>query len=473
MLTKNQIISLEITAASSDGNGIGRFTDADYPTGLVVFVPYTAIGDTIECRITKVEKNCAFGRVERLTAPSPDRIADNGCAVFGKCGGCAWRHISYEAELSYKQAQVTDCVRRIAKLETPVLPIMGSPSDSCYRNKAQYPVAPGERPLIGFYAPRSHRVVAQRQCALQPPVFSDILNAVAEWMETSGATAYDEETHRGLVRHIYIREGEVSGERMVCLVCTSGKLPNASRLVNALKAIDGVCSVLVNLNREKTNVILGKNTFALWGKETINDTLCGLNFRLSPLSFYQVNRSGAEKLYTLAADFADLKQEDVLLDLYCGTGTIGLSMASRVKEVIGVEIVPAAIEDARRNATENGITNARFLCADATDAAKQLEAEGLTPDVVVVDPPRKGCDEQALQTVSRMSPSRLVYISCNPATLARDLARLSELGYMATKIQPVDMFPRTAHVESVVCLSREKADDYIRISVHTKDLQTK
>lgn len=453
-LKKNQIISLEITAASSDGNGIGRYTDADHPAGLVVFVPYTAVGDTIECRITKVEKNCAFGRIERLTAASVDRVADTGCPVFGKCGGCAWRHISYETELRYKQEHVTDCIRRIAKLDTPVLPIVGSPSDSAYRNKAQYPVAAGEKPLIGFYAPRSHRVVPQRECALQPAVFTTILNTVADWMEQEHVSAYDEETHRGLVRHIYIRQAEQTGELMVCLVCTSGKLPQPDKLVDALRRIDGVASILVNLNREKTNVILGKNTFPLWGKETVTDTLCGLRFRLSPLSFYQVNRRGAERLYGLAADFAELRPTDTLLDLYCGTGTIGLSMASRVREVIGAEIVPAAVEDARRNAEENGIQNARFLCADAAEAAAQLEKEGLTPDVVVVDPPRKGCDQAVLEIISRMAPSRLVYISCNPATLARDLARLAELGYTATKIQPVDMFPRTAHVESVVCLTR-------------------
>ena len=454
-LAKNQIISLEITAASADGNGIGRYADTEHPSGLVVFVPYTAVGDSIRCRVTKVEKNCAFGRVEELLTPSPDRC-DPGCAVFGKCGGCAWRHVTYQTELAYKQAHVADCIKRIGKIDLPVSPIVGAPSEYAYRNKAQYPVAAGEtEPLIGFYAPRSHRIVAQRDCALQPPVFAEILNIVADWMTAHAVTAYDEEQHRGLVRHIYIRRAEKTGEIMVCLVCTSGKVPQPDALVDALRRVDGVVSVLVNINREKTNVILGRNGFALWGKDSITDTLCDLQFRLSPLSFYQVNRTQAERLYGLAAELAELTGNETLLDLYCGTGTIGLSMAHRVKELIGVEIVADAVEDARRNAAENGIHNARFLCGNAADAARQLRSEGVLPDVIVVDPPRKGCDEQLLQTITRMDPARIVYISCNPATLARDLARLQEYGYVPTQITPVDMFPRTAHVETVACLIRQ------------------
>ena len=472
MLRKNQMIDLDITAASADGNGIGRYTDAENLAGLVVFVPYTAVGDRIRCRITKMEKTYAFGRVEELLTPSADRVANTGCAVFGKCGGCAWRHVSYETELSYKQAHVVDCMKRIGKLDTPVSAIVGAPAEDAYRNKAQFPVGAGESgPTVGFYAPRSHRIVPCRDCALQPPVFAEILRIVEAWMQAAGVSAYDEQMHRGLVRHIYIRRAEQTGEIMVCLVCTSGKIPEAQRLVEELRKIEGMTSIQVNLNREKTNVILGKNSFVLWGKDAITDILCGLKFRLSPLSFYQVNRTQAERLYGLAAEMAGLTGRETLLDLYCGTGTIGLSMANRVQTLIGVEIVEAAIADAHRNAKENGIQNARFLCGDAAEAAEKLESEGVQPDVVVVDPPRKGCDEQLLRTVARMSPDRLVYISCNPATLARDLARLKEYGYVPAEIVPVDMFPRTAHCETVALLSREKADDYVRISVHTNDLK--
>ena len=289
---------------------------------------------------------------------------------------------------------------------------------------------------------------------MQPLAFTEILNIVDGWMRQCGVTAYDEAAHRGLVRHIYIRYAEQTGEIMVCLVCTSGKLPQPERLVETLKQVEGLASVTVNVNREKTNVILGRNSFTLWGKEAITDKLCGLKFRLSPLSFYQVNRRQAERLYGLAADLAALTGTETLLDLYCGTGTIGLSMAGRVKTLVGAEIVPAAVEDARRNAAENDIQNARFLCADASEAAARLEREGLSPDVVVVDPPRKGCDEAVLQTVARMSPDRIVYISCNPSTLARDLARLQPLGYKTVAVVPVDMFPRTAHVETVALLIR-------------------
>lgn len=461
-LTKNQNITLEITGMTAEGNGVGRAPAEDGETsGMAVFVPFTAVGDVIDCHIVKVNPSHAFGRVERIIKPSPDRISLDeeklkNCQVSVRCGGCAFRHVTYEAELRYKWQRVADALKRIGGLDIEPKPIVGSEQPDHYRNKAQYPVAPGEyRLMIGFYAPRSHRVVEQHDCSLQPEIFHDIIDITAHWAKKSGIAAYDETLKTGLLRHIYIRRAEVTGEIMVCLVCTSGKVPNADALVDALKEkVPGLVSVMVNINREDTNLILGGNEFVLWGKPYITDELCGLRFRLSPRSFYQVNRSQAERLYGLAAEAAGLSGKETVLDLYCGTGTIGLSMADKAAQIIGVEIVAPAVEDARRNAEENHITNARFLCADAAEAAAQLKTEVVRPDVVILDPPRKGCDAALLSTVAEMAPERVVYVSCDPATLARDLGRFGELGYKAEEVTPVDMFPRTPHVETVVLMSR-------------------
>ena len=456
MLAKNQIVPLTITAMSAEGQGIGRYQAAGEDRGMAVFVPFTAIGDEIRCRILKVQKTLAYGKVEELVKPSADRVQTVDCPAFGKCGGCVYRHITYEAELKCKWQRVADAVSRIGGLSVVPQPIVPCEQPNRYRNKAQYPVAPGEhRPIVGLYAARSHRVIEQRDCLLQPEVFEAALSAVAAWAKRNRVPIYDETTGQGVLRHIYVREGEKSGERMVCLVCTHGKLPDTEGLVQALKeSVPGLASVMVNLNAEDTNVVLGKTSYPLFGKPFITDTLCGLTFRLSPLSFYQVNRRQAERLYELAAEAASLTGEESLLDLYCGTGTIGLSMAHRVRELVGVEVVPQAVEDARRNAQENGVMNARFIAADAADAAKQLAAEGFSPDVVIIDPPRKGCDAALIDTVVGMAPDRVVYVSCDPATLARDLKRFDELGYKTQSVTPVDMFPRTAHVETVCLLSK-------------------
>ncbi len=449
-LQKNQIVELEITGMTAEGNGVGRTAD-----GVAVFVAKTAVGDRIRCRIAKVEKRFAYGIIDELLEPSADRCEDVGCAVYGKCGGCVYRHVSYEAELRYKERRVKDAFARIAGLSPMFHPILPSPAVDGYRNKAQYPVTgDSNTPIIGFFAPRSHRVIEQRHCALQPTIFGDILDAVADWMAQSGAEPYDETAKTGLVRHIYLRQAAKTDQIMVCLVCTSGKLPNVPLLIERLRTFENITSICVNINRRDTNVILGEDTFALWGETSITDELCGLQFQLSPRSFYQVNRDQAERLYNTAADAADLKEDDILLDLYCGTGTIGLSMAHRVKTLIGVEIVAPAVEDAGRNAAANGITNARFLCADAAKAAKQLEKEGIRPTVVIVDPPRKGCDKALIETIARMTPDRVVYVSCDPATLARDCAVFAQCGYETTDVTPCDMFPRTAHVETVALLSK-------------------
>jgi len=456
-LCKNDIVELTVTGVTGEGSGVARYTDGDIPApGLVVFIPYTAVGDRLLCRIVKVQKTHAFGRVEELLTPSTDRQMDAGCPVYGRCGGCVWRHVTYEAECRYKQAWVEDTLRRVGGLDIQPLPLVGADAPDRYRNKAQFPVAAGDEGVrMGFFAPRSHRLVACTDCALQPAAFSAVLEAVAAWMDENGVAAYNEENHTGLVRHVYIRQGAVTGQMMVCLVCTSGKLPAVPDLTRRVReAAPALTCLCVNINPHRTNVILGERGYTLWGEDAIEDVLCGLRFRLSPHSFYQVNHAQTEKLYALAAEAAGLTGGEVLLDLYCGTGTIGLSMAAQAGQIIGVEVVAQAVEDARRNARENGIDNARFLCADAAQAAVQLEKEGIRPDVVVLDPPRKGCDEDLLKTVARMAPTRVVYVSCDPATLARDLARFATLGYETRQIQPVDLFPRTAHCENVACLTR-------------------
>ena len=458
-LAKNQLITLKITAVTSEGSGIGRYVDDDYPDGFVVFVPQTAIGDEILCKILKTDKKYAFGKLEKIIFPSPDRIesAANDCPVFGKCGGCCWRHVTYEAELRYKQQVVADAMQRIGGLSITPEPIVGSHAIARYRNKAQYPVAAvNNEPTVGFYAPRSHRIIAHNDCLLQPIEFTEIVDAVMEWVRENNISLYDESTNRGFLRHIYIRKGEESGEILLCLVCTSGKVPQAKRLVETFTArFEQLVGICVNCNSDDTNVILGKNTYTLWGKGYLMDVLCGKAFRLSPHSFYQVNRRPAETLYTIAKQEAELTGGEVLLDLYCGTGTIGLTMADRVKELIGVEIVPQAVEDARLNAQINNVKNARFICADAAKAAAQLRDEYIRPDVVVVDPPRKGCGEEAVRIIGDMAPKRVVYVSCNPATLARDTQYFAKYGYAVKRVTPVDMFPRTPHVESVALFVRK------------------
>ncbi len=453
MLQKNQLIPLTITGMTAEGNGVGHAED-----GMAVFVPFTAVGDTLSCHILKVQSRCAFGKIDALTEPSPHRVETVDCPVFGKCGGCAFRHVTYEAECAYKWQRVADAVKRIGGLDITPEPLVACDSPDRYRNKGQYPVVAGEhRPLIGLYAARSHRVVEQHDCLLQPENFKIVLDAVGKWAQKANVAPYDETTGRGLLRHVYIREGFASGELMVCLVCTSGKVPQPQLLIDMLReAVPSLTSLMVNINKRDTNVVLGDESFPLYGPLYIIDRLCGLNFRLSPLSFYQVNAPQAERLYGLAKEAAALTGEEVLLDLYCGTGTIGLSMANHVKQLIGVEITPEAVEDAKQNAVDNGIENARFINADAAKAALQLEKEGIRPDVVVLDPPRKGCDSALIETVVRMAPDRVVYVSCDPATLARDLKLFATLGYQTQRITPVDMFPRTHHVESVARLVRTR-----------------
>ena len=453
-LQKNQILTLRIERLSSDGSGVAHSAD-----GEAVFVPGTAPGDEARVRIVKDCGRYAFGILDELLTPSPDRIPVD-CPVAGPCGGCCLRHLDYAAELRAKQESVLDAFRRIGGLEVPVLDILPSPEVDRYRNKVQFPVGVDKNgvPCIGFYAGRTHRIVPCPDCKLQPSVLNEIGNALCAFFAQQGIRPYDEQSGKGLVRHIFLRRGAHSGQIMVCLVCTRAKLPHAEQLCTALRGqFPAISTILLNVNAKNTNVILGSENHILYGPGYIEDTLCGVPVRLGPLSFYQVNTLAAERLYGVAAQYAQLTPDDALLDLYCGMGTIGLSMAEQCRELIGVEIVPEAIESAKANAARMGeavAAKSRFFCADAGQAATQLAAEGLHPDIVMLDPPRKGCDEATLSAVVRMAPRRVVYVSCNPATAARDAAWLEQNGYHAEKVQPVDLFPRTKHVEACVCYTR-------------------
>ena len=469
-LQKNQILTLCIERLSSDGSGV-----AHSPDGETVFVPGAAPGDEADVRIVKDCKRYAFGILDHLRTPSPDRIPVD-CAVAGPCGGCSLRHLDYTAELRAKQENVTDAFRRIGGLDVPVLDICPSPEVDRYRNKVQFPVGLDKNgnPCIGFYAGRTHRIVPCPDCKLQPGVLNDIGNALCRFFAENGIQPYNEETGRGLVRHIFLRRGAHSGQIMVCLVCTRPNFPHADALCTRLREqFADIATILLNVNSKNTNVILGTETHTLYGPGYIEDTLCGVPVQLGPLSFYQVNTLAAERLYGIAAQYAQLTPDDLLLDLYCGMGTIGLSMVDHCRELVGVEIVPEAIESAKANAARMGDAVAAkscFFCADAGQAATRLAAEGLHPDVVMLDPPRKGCDEATLSAVVRMAPRRVVYVSCNPATAARDAAWLEQNGYHAEKVQPVDLFPRTKHVETVCLLVLRNPVTHINIDVDVEEM---
>ena len=469
-LQKNQILTLHIERLSSDGSGVAHSAD-----GEAVFVPGTAPGDEARVRIVKDCCRYAFGILDELLTPSPDRIPVD-CPVAGPCGGCSLRHLDYTAELRAKQESVLDAFRRIGGLEVPVLDILPSPEVDRYRNKVQFPVGMDKNgvPCIGFYAGRTHRIVPCPDCKLQPGVLNEIGNALCAFFAQQGIRPYDEQSGKGLVRHIFLRRGAHSGQIMVCLVCTRAKLPHAEQLCTALREqFPAISTILLNVNAKNTNVILGSENHILYGPGYIEDTLCGVPVRLGPLSFYQVNTLAAERLYGVAAQYAQLTPDDTLLDLYCGMGTIGLSMADQCRELIGVEIVPEAIESAKANAARMGeavTAKSRFFCADAGQAATQLAAEGLHPDIVMLDPPRKGCDEATLSAVVRMAPRRVVYVSCNPATAARDAAWLEQNGYHAEKVQPVDLFPRTKHCEAVLLLTKLNVERHIEVDVNMEEL---
>ena len=448
MLKKNDEIKLNIEAMTSEGSAVSHWE------GMAVFVRGAVPGDEILAHIIKVSKSYAIGIIKEIISPSPSRI-ESDCPVSDKCGGCSLRNMTYDEELKYKKSRVEDAIKRIGHLDIPVVDIIGADEINHYRNKAQYPVLIENGGLMaGFYAYKSHRIIPCDSCDLQQREFDDCLEAFAKWVKKAGITSYDEKTGRGLLRHIYLRKAVETGEIMACAVINGNMLPQKELLIEELEKVSGVKSICFNVNKSKSNVILGSKTEVIWGSETITDILLGKKFEISPESFYQVNHAQCEKLYSKAIEYAALNDEQTLVDLYCGAGTIGLSMAQKAKQVIGIEIVPDAIKNAKQNARINGISNAQFICADALEGAKQLQARGIKTDVVVLDPPRKGCDKALFDVISLLSPERIVYVSCDSATLARDLAILDEKGYKALEITPVDMFPRTTHVENVVLICK-------------------
>ena len=454
-LTKNQIIRVKIEGMNDLGNGVAR------PFGFCVFVTGAVMGDECEARVIKVTPGYAVARLEALISPSPYRVSDT-CTAKG-CGGCAYRLLDYKEELRQKQSDVAFAFRKAGLSDVTVLPTVSTGVTDFYRNKAQYPVANTKDGIVaGFYAAHSHRVVSAVGCPLQARTFSPIVSAFLDFMKEKGITAYDEESGTGCVRHLYLRTSRDEGAVLLTVVANADKLPFESEMVRVMTArFPVITGILLNTNKKRTNVVTGDRYRMLYGSDTLLDTLCGVALEIPPQSFYQVNHDAAELLYKKAAELLMLQGDETLLDLYCGVGSVGLSMAHRVKRLIGIEIVPEAIEYARKNAERNGIKNAAFFCGDAKDAAKLLSAAEseigeICPDAVVLDPPRKGCSPALIEFVaSQLSPPKIAYISCNPDTLARDCALFCHYGYTIGDVTPVDLFPRTGHVESVVCLTRQ------------------
>ena len=495
--SKNDIVTVKIEDIGTEGEGIGKLE------GFTLFVKDAVMGDVVEARLVKVKKNYAYARLEKVLTPSPLRV-EPVCPYHKQCGGCQIQAMSYEAQLQFKENKVKNNLVRIGGfdqlfIESVMEPVVGMEQPWHYRNKAQFPVGTDKdgRIITGFYAGRTHSIIANTDCALGVEENKPILQKVLAYMQDENISAYDETTGQGLVRHILIRKGFTSGEIMVCLVINGKSLPKEDRLVSTLREIPGMTSIWLNYNTKNTNVIMGTEGRVLWGQNTITDVIhrrsieeinsgkdClrydpkenvpqGITFAISPLSFYQVNPIQTEKLYSLALDYAGLTGEETVWDLYCGIGTISLFMAQRAKAVYGVEIVPQAIEDARKNAERNHIENAAFYVGKAEEVLPRLyEEEHIFADVICVDPPRKGCDEACLNTIIKMAPKRIVYVSCDSATLARDLKYLCENGYEIRKVRAVDQFGQTVHVETVVLLSqlKQKPDDYINVTIELDDV---
>lgn len=453
---KNDIILLHIEDLSAEGQGIGK------AEGFPFFVKDAVIGDTIEARVTKLKKNYGYARLEKVVTPSSFRV-EPMCAFHKQCGGCQIQVLSYERQLEFKTKKVANNLIRLGGfpaelIERKIEPIIGMQTPFHYRNKAQFPIGTDKNNdiVVGFYAGRTHTIIANTDCALGTLENREILEAVLSYMRNYKVEAYDEGSGRGLIRHVLIRKGFATGELMVCLIINGQSLPFAEELTTDLIRIKGMTSVSYCVNREKTNVIMGEKVVSLWGSRTIRDQIGEITFSISPLSFYQINPVQTRKLYELAVEYADLHGTETVWDLYCGIGTISLFMAGKAGRVYGVEVIPQAIEDARENARLNGIDNAEFIVGKAENVLPEKYAsEGIHADVIVVDPPRKGCDEKCLETILQMRPQKIVYVSCDSATLARDLKILCEGGYELQRVRPVDMFPQTVHVETVVMISHK------------------
>ncbi len=451
MLIKNQIYETCIEDYTAEGQGVAHIE------GCAVFIPNAIAGERVRVRIEKVGKTWAAGKMTEILERSPHRV-DRACPVAKLCGGCDFWHMDYEEEQRLKAERVRQCLNRLGGEDLKEIPILGAPTCLGYRNKAQYPVASEKgRVCGGFFRAGTHKVVENDRCLILPEETDQVKKLVINHFNHYRIPAYDEQTGKGLLRHIYVRRGAVSGELLVCLVVNGRKLPHARELTERLKAVPGFKTLVLGVNTRKGNAILGEEFIPLYGPGYIEDTLCGLRFRLSPRSFYQINHHQAQRLYEDAIAQARITRADLVLDLYCGVGTITLAMAGAAGKVIGVEVVEQAVEDARENARRNGIENAEFFCGDAGKAALELEEKGIRPDVVVVDPPRKGLNADTIEALGKMAPRRIVYISCDPATLGRDIALLKEKGYALRSAQAADLFPRCAHVESICLLQMDSA----------------
>lgn len=487
---KNDMVTVTIEDVGMEGEGIGKID------GFPLFIKDAVVGDTVEAKIIKSKKNYAYARVEKVVTPSPFRV-EPPCKSHRQCGGCQIQALSYDRQLAFKQDKVRNNLLRIggfseAEVDRVMEPVVGMENPLRYRNKAQYPFGTDKQgnPITGFYAGRTHSIISNTECYLGREENREILQTILDYMKEYHVNAYDEETGKGLIRHALIRTGFYTGEIMVCLVINyKGKqesyLPRQDKLLEKLALIKGMTSVSVSINTERTNVIMGKEIHTIWGSDTITDKIRvrdtgkedmpytgeELTFSISPLSFYQVNPMQTEKLYSLALEYAGLTGKESVWDLYCGIGTISLFMALRAKEVYGVEIIPQAIDDARQNAARNHIANAEFFVGKAEEVLPAVyEKEESHPDVIVVDPPRKGCDEKCLDTMLKMAPSRIVYVSCDSATLARDLKLLCAGGYRLERVRPVDQFAHTVHVETVVLLSQRKPDDVIEVEIELGEM---
>jgi 23S rRNA (uracil1939-C5)-methyltransferase len=484
---KDDLLTVEITDIGNDGEGIGKID------GYTLFIKDAVIGDKVKAKIMKAKKNYAYAHLEEVITPSKDRVKPR-CPIARQCGGCQIQNMSYESQLRFKQSKVRNNIVRLGgfdekEIDSIMEPIIGMDDPFKYRNKAQFPVGKDKngKVVTGFYAGHSHNIIPNTDCIIGVPDNKEILEIIIAHMEKNHIEPYDEVTGKGLVRHILIRKGFVSGQLMVCLVINyknknnteSIYIKNQDELISKLSSIDGMTSISVSINIEKTNVIMGTEIHTIWGQDTIKDTLCGLEFNISPLSFYQVNPIQTEKLYGQAIEYAQLSGNETVWDLYCGIGTITLSMSKKAKQVYGVEIIPQAIDDANDNAARNNISNAKFYVGKAEEvlpdfyekeSEKDSSSNALHPDVIVVDPPRKGCDQMCLDTMLKMAPNRIVYVSCDSATLARDLRILCDGGYKLEHVRPCDMFPMSVHVETVVLLSQQKPDDHIEIEINLDEI---
>ena len=449
MLTKNQIYEAVVTDYTSEGQGVAHIE------GCAVFIPNAIAGEKYRVKIEVAKKNWAAGKIQEILEKSPHRC-NRECAVAKLCGGCDFWHMDYEEEARLKAERVKNCLNRIGGENLEQVPILAAPDCHGYRNKAQYPVSSKKgRAFAGFFRAGTHSVVENDRCLILPAETDRVKDAVMDYVNQNRVTVYDEVEHKGLLRHIYVRRGAVSGQILVCLAINGRSIPKAHELVGRLKKIQGFTTLVLSVNTKKGNAVLGDEFITLFGPGYIEDTLCGLNFRLSPRSFYQVNHHQAQRLYEAAISQAEITKADTVLDLYCGVGTITLAMASAAGKVIGVEVIEQAVADAWDNAKRNGIENAEFFCGDAGQAALELERKGVKADVVVVDPPRKGLNADTIEALARFAPRRIVYVSCDPATLARDVALLKERGYRLKNAMAADLFPRCSHVESIVTMIRE------------------